>query len=240
MRKLLIVFFVMITALLTACANNTVENIQGIPETKESPTASAMPTPKSTEVNKSDNSVRAIGTHPDGRLLIQPAGNAIVEPLGAPSCYGLETDLKWSGDYKAVWESETAETISEVMAFPSDFEMIQPNDVSVEMQKFNMGDTDIYAFVPRYTDCHALETYLFGVAEGKAFQITFEMESGEIWPNIGQQPRRRYQVTKDELIVTGGYGAGQDTIDEYHFHYDSVKHSMILQKTTHLKLDEVQ
>jgi len=236
MRNKLIVF-VMIIALVTACANDTDDKNQGVPETIESSTASVMPSPKSTEV-KSDNSIRAIGTHPDGRLLIQPAGNVIVAPLGAPSCYGLETDLSWSGDYEAVWESETAGTISEVMAFPSDFEIIQPNDVPVEMQKFSMGDTDVFAFVPRYKDCHALETYLFGIKEGKAFHIPFEMKSEEVWPNIGQHPHKLIQSTKDELIVTGGYGAGQDTIEKYHFKYDSSKHSMILQKTNQLKLDD--
>ncbi|QMV40037.1 hypothetical protein [Cohnella cholangitidis] len=230
--------FVMIMALLTACANVTDEKNQGVPGTIESPTASVMPSPKSTEVKRSDNSVRAIGTHPNGRLLIQPAGNVIVAPLGAPSCYGLETDLSWSGDYEAVWESETAGTISEVMAFPSDFEIIQPNDVPVEMQKFSMGDTDVFAFVPRYTDCHGLDTYLFGVTDGKAFHITFEMKSGEVWLNIDQHPHKLIRSTKDELIVTGGYGAGQDTIDEFHFKYDSSKHSMILQKTNQLKPDD--
>jgi hypothetical protein len=159
--------------------------------------------------------------------------------LGAPSCYGVETDLRWTGDYEVVWESASAGASSTVMTFPADFEIVQPTDAPVEMKKFTIEKTDLFAYVPRYTDCHALETYFFGIRDGKAVSIPLEMKPGELWPNIGQHPRRPYQVADNELIITGGYGAGQDFINVYHFHYDSRKHSMILQKTEQVKPNDI-
>jgi hypothetical protein len=203
------------------------------------PSSSPISSPIITEAKKEDGSVRAIGTHPDGRLLVRPATTASVSALGTPSCYGLETDLSWTGDYEAVWESKKDGSSSKVMTFPIDFNIIQPNDVPVEMQKLTLGETEILAYVPRYTDCHALETYLFGVSEGKGFPITFEMNPELIWTNIGQLPHHPFRVSNSELILTGGYGAGQDFIHVYHFRYDSKKRSMILQNTDQVNPSDI-
>lgn len=156
------------------------------------PSSSPLSSPIAVEAKKEDNSVRAIGAHPDGRLLVKPASKASVAPLGAPSCYGQETDLSWLGDYEAVWESKSDGTLSKVMTFPLDFEIVQQGDTPIEMQTFTLGETKVFAYIPRYTDCHALETYLFGVSEGKAFSITFEMKSGQNWTDIGQLPHRPF------------------------------------------------
>lgn len=228
-----------ILALLSACANNVDKVNLGIRENNGTITSSPNSSPMATEAKKEDNSVRAIGTHQDGRLLIKPASQANVATLGAPSCYGVETDLRWSGDYEMLWESTSGGTYSKVITFPIDFEIVQPSDAPVKLQRFTLGETDLFAYVPRYTDCHALETYLFGINGGKAFPITFEKKPEQILTNIGQLPHHPFQVSNDELILTGGYGAGQDLIDVYHFHYDSKKHSMILQKTDHVKPDDI-
>ncbi|SEB86109.1 hypothetical protein SAMN05443246_2158 [Paenibacillus sp. GP183] len=201
------------------------------------PTSTSISSSKAIEVNlvKEDDSIRAIGMHSDGRLLVKPASKASVASLGAPSCYGLETDLNWSGEYEVVWESKSQGTPIKVMTFPADFEIVQQNDSPIIMQQFSLGDTDIFTYVPRYTDCHGLETYLFGVNKGKAFSISFEMKPEQIWKNISQLPHRPFKVANGELILTGGYGAGQDFIDVYHFHYDPKKRSMILQSTDQVK-----
>lgn len=188
---------------------------------------------------KEDNSVRAVGNHSDGRLLVTPVRQAKVVALGAPSCYGQETDLNWRGDYAVVWESRAGGTSVPIFSFPEDFEIIQKIDTPVEMRRFTMEDTELFAYVPRYTDCHALETYVFGVSDGKAFQVPFEMDAKRSLASIGQLPNREFQVTKGELIVTGGYGAGQDFIDVYHFRYDSKKKSMVLQQTDQMKPNEI-
>lgn len=226
-------------ALLSACVNNVDKESLTNRVNNEAVTSSQTPSPVAAEVKKKDNSVRAIGTHQDGRLLIKPASQANVATLGAPSCYGVDTDLRWSGDYEVLWEPASGGSSSKIMTFPSDFEIVQPSDAPVKLQSFTLGETDIFAYVPRYTDCHALETYFFGVNSGKAFPITFEMNPERIWTNIGQLPQHPFQVSNGELILTGGYGAGQDLINVYHFYYDSKKHSMILQKTDQVKPQDV-
>jgi hypothetical protein len=195
-----------------------------------------------TEANlaKEDDSIRAIGTHSDGRLLVKPAKKASVAPLGAPSCYGVESDLRWLGDYEVVWESKSEGTPTKIITFPIDFEIVQQNDLPVIMQRFTFENTDIFAYVPRYTDCHGLETYLFGINNGKAFPISLEIKSGVNWTAISQLLSHPFKVTNGEFIVTGSYGAGQDFINVYHFRYDQKKKSMILKSTDHVMPNDIR
>lgn len=192
-----------------------------------------------TNVAKEDASIRAIGTHADGRLLVKPQIRASVETLGAPSCYGLETDHRWTGDYELMWEAKSDGSTMNVMKFPTDFEIIQPDNSPVKMKEFTIGDTTILSYMPRYTDCHGLETYFFGVSQGKVFPIPFEMKPDLTWATTSQLPHRMYQLNDKELIVTGGYGAGQDFILVYHFQYDEQKRVMILQKTDQVKPSDI-
>jgi hypothetical protein len=252
MKNVIPLGILLLALILTACGDRTANLRNGASSTVSSdlptPAASSFPpastsisSPTATEVNlmKKDDSIRAIGMHSDGRLLVKPASKASVASLGAPSCYGLESDLRWSGDYEVVWESKSEGTPTKVMTSPIVFEIVQQNDSPVIMQQFTLEDTDIFAYVPRYTDCHGLETYLFGVSNGKAFSISFEMKPEQIWTNISQLPHRPFQVTNGGLILTGGYGAGQDFIDVYHFHYDPKKRSMILQSTDQVKPNDI-
>jgi hypothetical protein len=209
------------------------------PSSSPSPTPSSSPIASDENSAREDDSIRAIGTHPDGRLLVRPASKASVAPLGAPSCIGQETDLNWSGVYEAVWESKADGTASIVMTFPNDFGIVQPDETPVKMQEFTMGNTAVFAYIPRYTDCHGLETYFFGVSEGKAFPISLELKPDQIWTNISQLPHRPFQVANGELILTGGYGAGQDFIAVYHFRYDPKKHAMILHSTDQVNPNDI-
>jgi hypothetical protein len=118
------------------------------------------------------------------------------------------------------------------MSFPDEFEIIQPNDKAVQMEKITIGDTDLFAYFPSYTDCHALETYLFGVKVGEAFPITIAMNPEEQpLTHIGKHPNYPLQVTNGDLQIIGGEGGGREFVDVYLFSYDSEKHSLILQKT---------
>lgn len=229
--KVKMALMVIMLVLFSACTNkvemeNTAiridtESIKSLPDSSSA----------ALEASKEDNSVRAIGIHQDGRLVIKPDTHANVSTLGAPSCYGVETDLSWSGDYEVLWEPTHGGTSSKVMTFPIDFEIIRPGDEPVNLQMFTLGDTEVFAYNPRYTDCHALETYLFAINDGQAFPITFEMKSGVSLSSISRHPLHPIQASNGELILMGGEGAGQDFVDVYHFQYDSMKHLMVLQQT---------
>ncbi|NRF94793.1 hypothetical protein HQN89_28270 [Paenibacillus frigoriresistens] len=241
----MLVFILALTACggrdkLTNISSQTVAP-QSLPKVPHSSNLNSSPIVTEENTVKEDDSIRAIGTHPDGRLIVRPVSNAKVATLGAPSCYGLETDFRWSGEYEVVWESTSNGISSKVMTFPIEFEIVQQDDAIVKMIEFTLGEEEIFAYVPRYSDCHALETYFFGVrvGEGTAFPISIEMKPEQILTNISQLPHRPFQVSNGELILTGGYGAGQDFINVYHFHYDSKKRSMILKSTDRVKPTEI-
>ncbi|KRE91143.1 hypothetical protein ASG89_34450 [Paenibacillus sp. Soil766] len=248
MQKVIPLGVVLLAIMLTGCGDKEANLENGafssasshipMPVTSEySPSALSVSTPSATDAHlaKEDDSIRAIGTHSDGRLLVKPVSKAGVAPLGAPSCFGVETDLRWSGDYEVVWESKSEGNATPIRTFPIDLEIVQQNDSPVIMQPFTLEDTNIFAYVPRYTDCHGLETYLFGVSKGKAFPISLEMKPEVNWTSINQLPRHPFKVAGGEFIVTGGYGAGQDLINVYHFRYDPNKKSMILKSTNQVK-----
>ncbi|SEN03955.1 hypothetical protein [Paenibacillus sp. OV219] len=192
------------------------------------------------QIEKDDNSVRAIGEAAGGQLIVKPASHATAVPLGAPSCYGLESDIKWQGDYEAYWATKgkgSAEESAAVFTFPSDFEIIQRTEAPIMMQSFKLGYTELITFVPRYTDCHAQETYFFGVEDGEAFPVPLHVQDDLTWPNIGQLPYHNFKVDdeRDELILTGGYGAGQEYINVYHFVYDAKSRVLELKQTEQIK-----
>jgi hypothetical protein len=248
MKNMIPLGLLMLVLMLIGCedrengADTSVSSLSPKPVASESsPSSTPVSSPLATEADlvKEDDSVRAIGTHLDGRLLVKPANKASVAPLGAPSCNGMETDLNWTGDYEAVWESKSEGIATPISTFPIDFEIVQQNDSPVIMQPFTLEDMDIFAYVPRYTDCHGLETYLFGVSNRKAFPITFEMKPGVNWASISQLPHHPFKVVGGEFIVTGGYGAGQEFITIYHFRYDPMKKSMILKSTNEVKPNDI-
>ncbi|KGE19240.1 hypothetical protein [Paenibacillus wynnii] len=235
MRNVILLWMLLLTLMVTACGDRTESLRNGLPSTSALPDTSTT----GSKLEEKDDAIRAIGNHVDGRLLVIPTTKVKASPLGAPSCWGLETDFRWSGDYELVWESKSGEHSTKVMKFPMDFEIVQPNDSPIEMQQFTLEGTDIFAFVPRYTDCHALETYLYGVSNNEAFPISFEINSDEIWTHIGQLSSRSLQAINGELIVTGGYGAGQDFIEIYHFQYDLMKKTMVLKSTDYLQPNDI-
>ncbi|MGG1517327.1 hypothetical protein ABE504_18085 [Paenibacillus oryzisoli] len=225
---------------LTACEDEQT-NIAGLAAGSIPPLATAAPAPSALpdDGRQIDTSVRAVGSRQEGRLTVQPASQAFQAVLGAPSCYGLDTDIRWSGDYEAVWTTPAGDT-KRIFAFPSDFEIIQPAADPVQMSKLTVDKAELFVFQPRYTDCHALETYLFGISEGDAFPIAFEMSADRTLDHLGLFPHTRLQVNRQELLWTGGYGAGQDAVEVYHFQYIAEEHKMKLIKTDKVRLEEVK
>ncbi|ACT01646.1 hypothetical protein [Paenibacillus sp. JDR-2] len=236
--KLKMSILVALAVWLTACSVQTEKTV--IPQITPSPDAAEASVESDNQDNtdtvKEDLSVRAVASHQAGTLMIQPKSQAMVTVLGAPSCYGLETDLSWTGDYEAIWKPAAGGNPVKVLSFPEDLEIIEPTDETVNLQMLTIGDTDIFTYYPRYTDCHALEAYLFGVKDGQVFPITFEDEAGQLTNSFFQHPHYPLQVSgNEELVITGGEGGGQAFIEVWHYGYDSVQHRMKLSKT-----DQVQ
>lgn len=243
--KLLLLGLLLIVLFASGCAQNgskKVEantNTEALAENTQVMTVKHAEQQSEQEIEKEDNSVRAIGETANGQLSVKPATHATSVPLGAPSCYGLERDIQWQGDYAAYWTmkgQDGVEKTSAVFTFPADFAIIQQNDAPITMQSFKLGDAELLAFVPRYTDCHGQETYFFGIENGEAFPVPLHMGEDGTWPNISQLPRHPLQVDprQQELILTGGYGAGQEYINVYHFVYDA-KNRMLERTQTEKK-----
>ena len=244
MRFMMMILIITLIAWLAGCTNQANEEHadgsakDGISLLASQTSQAPESTPETTEItefSKEDNSIRAIAAHKDGQLIIQPQSHGHAATLGAPSCYGLESDISWTGDYEAVWEPASGAASSKVMTFPSDFEIIQPTEAAVNLQMVTIGDTDLYTYYPRYTDCHALDIYFFGVKDGEAFPVSLELEAGKRFTGFVQHPHYPLQVTDDEIVITGGEGAGQEFINMYHFNYDGKQHALILQKTDQVK-----
>jgi hypothetical protein len=54
-----------------------------------------------------------------------------------------------------------------------------------------------------------------------------------------QLPHHPFRIEGGELILTGGYGAGQDFIKVYHFRYDPKTKAMNLQSTDQVRPNEI-
>ncbi|NIK71697.1 hypothetical protein FHT67_005174 [Paenibacillus sp. BK720] len=241
MRVNLLILTVILMTMLTSCATHRMQDNESV-NTENSPSTSQLgdstdttessETEGLTDLSKEDLSVRATASHRAGQLIIQPKSHATVVSLGAPSCYGLETDLSWTGDYEAIWQPAAGGDPVKVMSFPEDLEIIEPTDAMISLQMITVGDADFFTYYPRYTDCHALEAYLFGVKDGQVFPVTFEDEAGQLTGSFFQHPHYPLQVSgNDELVVTGGEGAGQAFVEVRHYRYDSGQHRMKLSKT---------
>lgn len=78
----------------TMRASTTVSVDTSTHATSSLPSATMSNSTSLSNFEKQDDSIRAIGFHPDGRLLVIPASKASVAPLGAPSCKGRDADLR--------------------------------------------------------------------------------------------------------------------------------------------------
>ncbi|MCM3782671.1 hypothetical protein M3231_06780 [Neobacillus mesonae] len=185
--------------------------------------------------------IRAIGQHTDGRLVVRENEDVKSSLMGAPSCYGLETDTKWTGNFEVVWEPDQGapDTVLEIHDNFDGDGMIQQTTEAVRMEKFKVGDTELFAFTPRYRDCHALPTYFFTVSEGEAVSVPVVFNSEHKAIPVYRFPDDYGVTVQDgELLISEGYGAGQDFIHMYHFSYDATARELQLKKTTPLEYHE--
>ncbi|SFJ86253.1 hypothetical protein SAMN02799624_06332 [Paenibacillus sp. UNC496MF] len=189
---------------------------------------------------QADDSVRALFGLQGGLLTVQPAsgGSASVAPLGAPGCIGQASDLRWHGAFEARWTPHKGET-STIFAFPADFEIVQPTDETAEMEPIKLGGTELAVYSPRYTDCHALETYFFGVRDGRAFPVSIRMDDVRALASIGRLPGQKPIAESDELVIIGGFAAGMETVPVYAFRYEPEARTLTLTRTEQRKLTEL-
>ncbi|WP_168119020.1 hypothetical protein [Paenibacillus sp. HB172176] len=174
-------------------------------------------------------SIRAIGEATGGKFIIKPVGQVSEAELGAPSCLGRETDIMWSGTFQVIWEPKGNEADRSILTFPDDFTIVQPDNYPTNMKRITLGDIEILIYSPHYTDCHALETYFFGTTGNQAFPISITFEDGQVQDKIGRSPIHEIQSIGDELVIQGGYSAGDDAVERYHFRYDSRMKTLILE-----------
>ncbi|WP_422661311.1 hypothetical protein ACK8P5_12835 [Paenibacillus sp. EC2-1] len=174
---------------------------------------------------------RAVGNSKNGKLEIVPNSEEKIQTLGAPSCYGLEEDYSITGNYDVVFKTRTHELkIHEL----NNIEVIQPKNEMIEIENLILGDTELYYFMPRYTDCHGLEFYLYGVDGDSAYPITFMLNHRTL-DKFHVYPIEKPRVINNRLVFRGGHGAGMDTVSKYYFRFDQKKHQMILEKELQVK-----
>ncbi|WP_239616798.1 hypothetical protein [Cohnella mopanensis] len=174
---------------------------------------------------------RAVGQSIYGQLLIEPQSEESIHKLGAPSCYGLEEDYSISADYEVVFK--TGSTRIPIQQLTS-IEIINPKDETLQIKKVKMGDTELFYFIPRYTDCHSLEFYLFAMDEHGAYPITYLVDDKTIDQYV-IYPKDEPKVVKNRFVFRGGFGAGMDTVSEYSFKFDRENHQMILDTVLQVK-----
>ncbi|MCD9025343.1 hypothetical protein [Cohnella silvisoli] len=174
--------------------------------------------------------VRAIGESTLGKFELRPRKGSAekIQPLGAPSCLGLDTDLTITGDYELFFKA-TAGGESLIQNYEA-LEIIQKENKAIMMQKFDFPKVELYLFIPRYTDCHGLEFYAYGIDKktGEASAFTFQ-EGDNAIPYWTTSPMVLPTQLDDQLVVEGGRFAGTDGATRYRFQPDLNKHQMMLE-----------
>ncbi|GGH27401.1 hypothetical protein [Paenibacillus segetis] len=174
---------------------------------------------------------RAVGVSIFGELVIEPQSKESIHKLGAPRCYGLEDDYSISADYDVVFKNGNNDIKIQEL---SRLEIISHGDEILKLKKVKIGDTELFYFIPRYTDCHALTFYLYGIDQNEAYPITLFAENSNVI-HFEMYPNEEPKIINDRFVFKGGYGAGMDTVSEYYFKFDQKKHLMILEKVLQVK-----
>lgn len=186
---------------------------------------------------------RAIGYSALGTLELIPkhGGDEKIMLLEASSCLGQEADLYYKGNYGLYLHLSNGKVFHIAELAP--LEIIQRTDAPIVMQKFDLPGKELFLLVPRYTDCHGLEFYAFGIDRdnGEAAMFTFEQVATVVhedgterierndWKYWTISPVVEPIIEDGLLIVEGGRGAGQDGATRYTFKPDWMKHRMVLE-----------
>lgn len=177
------------------------------------PNPESVPTANE-DTKKHAGAVRAQGTGPEGKVLVVAEGSEAVQRLGAPSCFGIETDLSFSGRYHVIYAAaDGSETEIGVL---EDRTFIQPNSEPVEMIRLSLQEADVFLLAPQYRDCHAIEIYAFAMdrGTGEAFPLSFK-EGVSSFVTSYYRPLSQPMVRKNRLVLESTEGPGGEGSPDY-------------------------
>ncbi|QJD86971.1 hypothetical protein [Cohnella herbarum] len=198
------------------------------PPVMESPDAEVPPI--EAEMPAPNEGIRATGESAYGLFQLRPrqGGDENIQALGAPSCIGQETDLQFAGDYELYFLNRSGD--EKLVQQFNRLEMIQRENGAIEFMKLDFPNAEIFLFIPRYTDCHGLEFYAYGVDKesGEASNFTF-LNGESTLPNAITSPVNLPIVSDGKLVVEGGRAAGQDGATRYSYVPDFSKHQLVLE-----------
>ncbi|WP_217596911.1 hypothetical protein [Cohnella sp. GbtcB17] len=154
--------------------------------------------------------VRAEGMAKSGRLQVVPIGTEKQESLGAPSCFGTETDIRFEGDYRV--EYVGADGGERVIAELPALTFVQPSPDKVQMMKLTFPEAEVFVLAPQYADCRAIAFYAYAVDDsGQAFPLRFEQEDGTTADMSYYPPGKPPSVSGDRLVLPSSEGPGGES-----------------------------
>jgi len=199
-------------------------------------TAAPSPVPAAGTAAPSAVKPRAQWNVEGGTLLLMPMGEETVQQLGAPSCLGLETDYSITGYYDMVFR-DVQGTMKVIQSLGS-IEIIQRDLKPLKLDSYAFKDFKAYAFIPRYTDCHYRELYLYGVKDGEAFALPFDRGNDRTTVYFDLLPVDKPVIKQEQLVMMGGFAAGADAYDRYTFSPDLNKRLMTLVNREKVQMGE--
>ncbi|MGG3281425.1 hypothetical protein [Paenibacillus solani] len=157
--------------------------------------------------------IRAQGITEEGKLSVIPLEKENMKQLGAPSCFGLDTDLSITGDYIVQYRSK--DDTNEIATL-KDMTFIQPTNDPVQMIRLSFQEADVFILAPEYKDCHGIEIYAFAVDQetGHAVQLQFQDES-LISNRSYYRPGSIPLVKNNRLALESAEGPGGEGSPEY-------------------------
>lgn len=172
--------------------------------------SAGSPAPSSPLASSSAAVVRAEGKTKSGRLQVVPVGAEKQEKLGAPSCIGTVTDVRFEGDYRVVYAGVdgSERVIAELPALT----FVQPTAKKVPMMKMTFPEAEVFLLAPQYADCRAIAFYAYAVDNsGQAFPLSFQSGDGTA-ADISYYPPGRLPSVRDGLLVLpSSEGPGGET-----------------------------
>lgn len=195
MRKFILLALIG-SVLLTACQNESLTlNTETVWESSPQPATPNVTSPLIP---------RAQGKAETGVLQIVPANREEISQLGAPSCYGKETDYLFKADYKVVFKPNSGKE-QEGAVFNS-LQIIREYEDMIPLDGLKISGIEMFYFIPVKNQCRPSELYMFGVDQtGDAFQIGFVADSNPTWTAsimADYQP----QVANDLLVIKTAEG----------------------------------
>ncbi len=182
------------------------------------------------------NTPRAIGRTSGGEWTIVPSGEEQVAKLGAPSCYGIETDYSFTGNYQVVYTPTGGQpqVVGKVTESPLVSQSLEPEMMST----IALPGAEGLLYYPQYTGCHGIPFYLFAEKDGHGMMLQFDQNRNE--PGISDsfttslEANKRPKVVNGQLITETPQGAGQDFPIRYVFTPDYDRKMMVLIRTEQL------